>query len=159
MSLTRDDELLLVDYQASLELLKHEDERKSHMFSIFFLVQGALFGYFSLATEGSPAEAAITAAIAILASIFWYFVMERMQAFVELRYHQLQYIESRVGIISTITNEETLRSKKSVKIGDYQYTLPKQRSLFSISKQLESRLPIVVGAFWLFLIIETLLGI
>ncbi len=159
MGLTRDEELMLEDYRTSLTLLCHEDNRKSHLFTIFFLVQGALFGFYGLIFTSNTPLATALVVLGMIFSVFWLLVMERMQGFVELRYCQLVQLEAKLGVITTITSEEQVREQGEAQVIERKYELPWYRKLFSISKSIESRLPALIGFFWILLGVGSSLGI
>ncbi|MEW5869106.1 MAG: hypothetical protein AB1894_07520 [Chloroflexota bacterium] len=152
------EELLLEDYKTSLGLLFHEDERKANLFTMFFLIQGGLFAFYSWLVSSSEVTATMLAVLAAIFSAFWFFVMERMRAFIRLRIYQLQQIEKKLGVITTITNEERLRSTGKTEIFGYSYKLSTHQRLFSVSK-IESFLPVLVGIFWLLVAVGKVLNI
>jgi hypothetical protein len=159
MALTREEELMLEDYKACLSLLFHEDGRKAHLSGTFFLIQGALFGFYSLMFTHSGVIAIVLAVIGGLFSLFWFLVMARMQAFIDLRYCQLVQLEAKLGVITTIKNEVTLRNTGAVQVMECSYKLSAHQRLFSISKTVESLLPVLVGVVWVFLGLARSLGV
>jgi hypothetical protein len=78
---SKEEQLMLEDYKACLAILRHEDGRKSHLFTVFFVVQGALFGLYGLAVQSKISGSIWLAGIAISLSLLWFLVMERMRAF------------------------------------------------------------------------------
>jgi hypothetical protein len=141
------EELLIEDYRTSLELLKHEDDRKANLLTMFFLIQGGLFAFYGWIMPTSKTVAIALSILAVLFSIFWFFVMERLRAFIRLRVFQLRQIEKVLSVITTVTNEETLRSARKIELHGQIYKLAIHQRLFSVSK-IESILPAIVGAFW-----------
>ena len=142
------EELLLEDYKTSLGLLKHEDGRKASLLALFFLIQGGLFTFYGWLAPSNKPVAIMLSILAALFSVFWFLVMERLRAFIRLRVYQLQQIEKELGVITTVTNEERLRSTGKTEIFGRTYELSTHQKLFSVSK-IESILPAIVGVFWL----------
>lgn len=152
------EELLLEDYKTSLDLLKHEDERKASLLTTFFLIQGGLFTFYGWL---APTRKPITIMLSILAAlfcVFWFLVMERLRAFIRLRVHQLQQIEKELGVISTVTNEERLRRTGMTEVFGATYKLASHQRLFSVSK-IESALPTIIGVFWLLILAGTIFNL
>ena len=150
--------LLLEDYKTSLDLLKHEDERKANLLTMFFLIQGGLFTFYGWIVESNKPIAILLAALALFFCIFWFLVMERLRAFIRLRVFQLQQIEKALGVMTTVTNEETLRRTGKTEVFGRTYKLSTRQKLFSVSK-VESILPTIVGAFWLLIAVGMLFGL
>jgi hypothetical protein len=152
------EESLIEDYKTSLELLKHEDERKASLLTMFFLIQGGLFTFYSWLASSHKLVAVMLSALAALFSIFWFLVMERLRAFIRLRVYQLQQIEKELGVITTVTNEERLRNTGTTEIFGLIYRLSTHQRLFSVSK-IESILPAIVGVFWLLIVVGIVLNL
>jgi hypothetical protein len=149
---SKEEQLMLEDYQACLDTLRHEDGRKSHLFTIFFVIQGALFGLYGLVVQNKISGGIWIAGIAIFLSLLWFLVMERMRAFIDLRYVQGAQLENRLQLY-TLRYELSLRNEGKVKIGDAMVTLRFYQRGFSISKHLESLLPVMTGIIWFALIL------
>jgi hypothetical protein len=147
MTLSKEN-LLLEDYKTSLDLLKHEDERKASLLTMFFLIQGGLFTFYSWIVVDNKPIALMLAVLAMVFCVFWYLVMERLRAFIRLRVYQLQQIEKVLGVLTTVTNEEVLRRTGKTEVFGHTYKLSIHQKLFSVSK-VESLLPAIVGMFWL----------
>lgn len=150
---SKEEQLMLEDYKACLAILRHEDIRKSHLFTVFFVVQGALFGLYGLAVQSKISGSIWLAGIAISLSLLWFLVMERMRAFVDLRYVQGEQLENKLKGLHTVRYELSLRNEGEVKIMDDKVRLRFYQRVFSISKHLESLLPIITGTIWLALIL------
>lgn len=149
---SKEEQLMLEDYKACLDILRHEDGRKSHLFTVFFVIQGALFGLYGLVVQNKVSGGIWLAVIAILLSLLWFLVMERMRAFVDLRYIQGEQLEKRLKGLNTVRYELSLRNEGEVQIMDDKIRLRFYQRVFSISKHLESLLPIITGTIWLALI-------
>lgn len=149
--------LQIVDYQASLQLLCHEDQRKSHLFNLFFLINGALLAFYYRIFNQSENIASIITVVALIFSVVWYFIIQRMEDFISLRYAQMKAIEKDIGTLTSITNELMLREDRSVIIYGAKFSL-KSAKFFSVTK-IEKVLPIIVSIFWVILLVLTLLGV
>jgi hypothetical protein len=156
--LSRQEQLMLLDYQQCLDMLRHDDGRKSHLFTVFLTIQGALFGFYGLLIQNPKPGGIWIAGVAIVLSVLWFLVMERMRAFIELRRVQGKQLETELEKttkispgISTIRNELSLRNSSKDLNGTHK--LPFYVKWFSISRYLESLLPIITGIIWLVLII------
>ena len=155
MPLTKED-LLLEEYKCCIELRKHEDERKASLLTTFFLIQGGLFTFYGWLVSTKRLTAIMLSVLAILFCLFWFLVMERMRAFIVIKVKQLQQIEKELGVITTVTNEEELRS--TAKISAFKYKLPFHQRLFSV-RIIETILPVIIGLFWLLTLVSMLLNL
>ncbi len=156
--LSKQEQLLLLDYQQCLDMLRHDDGRKSHLFTVFLTIQGVLFGFYGLLIQNPKPGGVWIAGVAIVLSMLWFLVMERMRGFIELRRVQGEQLETKLEKttsispgISTIRNELSLRYSHKDLSGKHE--LPFYVQWFSISTYLESLLPIITGIIWLVLII------
>jgi hypothetical protein len=150
---SKEEQLMLEDYKACLDMLRHEDGRKSQLFTVFFVIQGALFGLYGLVVQNRISGGIWLAVVAILLSLLWFLVMERMRAFVDLRYIQGEQLEKRLKGLNSVRYELALRKEGEVQIMDDKIRLHLYQRVFSISKHLECLLPIITGAIWLALIL------
>jgi hypothetical protein len=155
--LSKQEQLILANYQECLSMLRHDDGRKAHLFTTFLTIQGVLFGFYSLLIQESKPGGGWIAGVAAVVSALWFLVMERMKGFIELRRVQGEELEKQLdkitGIkygISTIRNEQFLRNDNKVLYG--RHKLRNHQRWFSISKLLESLLPIITGIIWLVLL-------
>jgi hypothetical protein len=73
---SKEEQLLLEDYKACLSILRHEDGRKSHLFTMFFVIQGALFGLYGLLIQNKSSGSIWLVVIAVFLSLLWFLVME-----------------------------------------------------------------------------------
>ena len=159
------DQLLLVDYNTAADLLKHEDNRKAHLFSSFFLILSGMLGFYSLVETHHLFVDVVVLGIALFLCALWFLVMSRMQAFVELKYRQLVEIEEKLGVITTISRELQLRNKGSVLFKDSELFEDREHNLrwhqrrFSISRTLEIWLPIIIGVVWTLFFVARLSGL
>lgn len=147
--LSREEQLLLADWNACIDTIHHEDGRKSHLFSIFLAMQGALFGIFGLVMNTNKSGSVWIVGVALILSIIWFFAMERMKAFIDLRYIQGEQLELKLGVIETIRIELALRRNGITKIHDSQMKLRYHQKIFSISNNLESFLPVFTAVIWI----------
>jgi hypothetical protein len=152
------EELLLEEYKICLELRKHEDERKASLLTTFFLIQGGLFTFYGWLVPNNKPTAIMLSVLAVLFCLFWFLVMERMRAFIVIKVHQLQQIEKELGVITTVTNEERLRSTGKTEIFGHVFELSFHQRLFSV-RTIESILPVIVGVFWLLILVGVLLNL
>jgi hypothetical protein len=157
MPLSKED-LLLEDYKTSLDLYKYGGQRKANLFTMFFLIQGGLFTFFGWLIPNHKAVAILLCVLAALFSLLWSFAMERMRAFIKLRACQLEQIEKKLGVMTSLTNEEMLRSKGKTEISGHTYKLSFYQRLFSVSS-IESILPVIVGIFWLLIATAVMLNL
>jgi len=146
MPLSKED-LLLEDYKTSLELYMHEGHRKANLFTMFFLIQGGLFTIFGWLFSTSRPLAIMLSILAAVFCVLWFLVMERMRAFIGLRVYQLQQIEKELGVMSTATNEQTLRRTGKTEVLGSPYKLSLHQKAFSVNR-MESLLPALVAVFW-----------
>ena len=124
---------------------------EKHTFFRYLTIQGALFGAFGLLVDSNRVGSAWIVSIAIFLSFMWYLVMERMKAFIDLRYVQGEQLELKIGVIETIGLELELRRVGKIKIRESQMKLRFHQRFFSISKHVESLLPIFTGIIWIVL--------
>ena len=68
---------------------------------------------------------------------------------VELRYEQLKQMEGKFEGIQTISYELELRRTGQVR--DLHYELKSRQTIFSVSKHVESLLPLLVSGIWGFI--------
>ena len=156
MSLTREEQLMLEDYRATLDLLKHEDERKAQLFTLFIGMNGGLVAFYVWMSDSNTAIAIGLAIAAVIFGIYWFFIMERMRAFIWLRYCLLLKIEDRIKLITSISAEEKLRNLGEVEVYGELYKLAFHQRI-SVTKT-ESFIPLVVAVFWLVLAVGGILG-
>jgi hypothetical protein len=147
--LSKKEHLMLLDYQSCLATLRHEDGRKSHLFSVFFVIQGVLFGIYGSFVDGNKSGSLWIAGIAFFLSLLWFFAMARIQAFIDLRYVQGEQLERKLKDLTTLRIELSLRNTGVAIVYDEEVRLKFFQRFFSISKHLESLLPIVIGIIWI----------
>jgi hypothetical protein len=148
-TLSRQEQLKVVDYQQCLEMLRHEDGRKSQLFTVFLTIQGALFSLFGLLIQRPNPGGAWIAGVAIVLSALWFLVMQRMKAFIVMRRKYSVELEEELGLW-TVRKEEEMRYYEK---GSRPQELPLYVAWFSISNHLEGWLPGVIGGIWLVLMI------
>ena len=111
MSLSKED-LLLEEYKTCLELRKHEDDRKASLLTTFFLIQGGLFTFYGWMMTNNKPTAIMLSILAAVFCLFWFLVMERMRAFIVIKVSQLQLIEKKLGVITTVTTRRGLEARE-----------------------------------------------
>lgn len=147
--------ILLSEYQANLELWKHDDNLRQQRYGTFLSINSlllvALGGLITLSTSVITASS-----VAILISLFgfptclmWHWVQARNAEYIRFRRYQLRSIESILHPMSTFTNQwkalnqfETIRFEK---IKDA-FTIKKQAK--ASSTIIEGKLPIILAVFW-----------
>jgi hypothetical protein len=139
----------LEDYRTCFESMRHEDDRKAQLLTTFFLIQSVLGAFFGWAAEKNILVAVVIAAFAAACGLFWYLIMERLRGFTDLRYEQLKQMEGKFEGIQTISYELELRRTGQVR--DLHYELKSRQTIFSVSKHVESLLPLLVSGIWGFI--------
>jgi hypothetical protein len=107
-------ELLLEDYKATLEMLKHEDSRRDSIFKTFLFVNAGYFAIIAFlagrANFGARVwQVIIASALLILLNVAFIFVLERLRVFARYRNFHMRYLERELGVISQQTRELELR--------------------------------------------------
>lgn len=147
---------LLSEYQANLELWKHDDtlrqQRSTTFLNINSLLILALGGLITL--SGSLAEAAV---VAIPISVFglpicllWYQVQARNAEYVRFRRYQLRSIEKRLPPMSTFTNQwRALNKFETVLFENIEDEFTIKNAARGSSTVIEGKLPLVIAGIWL----------
>ena len=147
---------LIVEYQANVELWKHDDNLRQQRQTNFLNVNTIMLVGIAAVVGFKPEliEFGITLSIfscfGLLIAVIWYRVQVRSAEYIRFRRHQLVHIEKQLEVLSTFTN--TYRAFYP----PYQQVLfDGNAALFEISEKAKSRstlsegrLPILLGWFW-----------
>ena len=149
------DDKLIAEYNANVELWKHDDSLRQHRQSNFLTVNTILLVGLG-AVIGLKPPIQNLAIVSLVFSIFglflsaiWHKVQVRNAEYVRFRRLQLLHIESKLGSMDTFTNTyRAFYKNKDIDFGGDvdQFVLSnqaKRRSTLS-----EGRLPILLGVFW-----------
>jgi hypothetical protein len=146
---------LIAEYQANIELWKHDDTLRQQRQSNFLTLNTILFVGLGAVAGFKPSIIHLGiimfffSLFGLLLSIIWHKVQVRNAEYVRFRRFQLQHIESKLGNIDTFTNTyNAFYNFKNVDFGEKISTFilteqAKHRSTLS-----EGKLPTLIGGFW-----------
>jgi len=148
-------QILLSEYQANLELWKHDDNLRQQRFTIFLSINSlllvALGGLVTLSTS-----ILVAAFIAILISLFgfpiclmWQSIQARNAEYIRFRRYQLRFIESKLKPMSTFTNQwNALAKHETVRFENIKDEFVIKKQAKGSSTAIEGKLPIFLAIFW-----------
>ncbi len=148
--------ILIAEYQANVELWKHDDSLRQQRQSNFLTVNTILVVGLGALTGFKPPLLNLGIVVFLfsifgfLMSMIWYQVQVRSSEYVRFRRFQLHHIESKLADADTFTNTfHVFYNHKQIVFGDD--TPPfllsdqaKRRSTLS-----EGKLPVFLGSFWI----------
>jgi hypothetical protein len=155
--LSKEELLMLEDYQGCMGYLYHDERRTADFFKIFSVAETGLVVLFTWAWNNAEAIALVVSIFAIILSIYWSLVMDRMRAVIGVRYVQLRHIEAKLKPLSTFSIEAELKSTGKATIGTDTYTMSFRHKL-SASKA-ESHVPLLAACLWFAFLIATLFSL
>ena len=147
MAFTKE-ELMIEDYKTSIALIRHEDSRKADLFKLFTFAQGFFFTFYNLNFNKNSILVSVICIFAILFSLYWSLVLERIRAIIEAKYLYIQNLEKELKPLGNISFEMDLKKQGYQKIIDYKLNTFQK---VSVSKT-ESILPCCVGILWIILL-------
>lgn len=112
-------QLLLEDYKATLDMLKHEDSRRDSIFKTFLFVNAGYFAIIAfLAGRTSVGDRVwqvnAASALLILLNIAFIFLLERLRVFARYRNFHMRHLERELGVMSQQTRELEFRDKRQM---------------------------------------------
>ena len=152
-----DQEILLAEYQANIELWQHDDNLRQRRNGTFLNTNSIYIVALSLLVATDPPLITL-AVMATLVSIFgfsicllWHFIQIRNAEYIRFRRFQLRSIENSIKTVSTFTRQWlALNKHEEVMFGniDEKFIITPKAKL-STTTSLEGNLPFVTAAFWL----------
>lgn len=151
---------LLAEYEANIELWKHDDNTRMQRNGIFLSVNTLLTVALGTLITISPSIWS-AAATACLISVFglpicvmWYRILLRAGEYVRFRRFQLRAIEAQLQDVTTIRNQwRALNEYETVSFNGIEDTFTIKRSAKCSVTAIENRLPLVVTGFWLLVLL------
>lgn len=146
---------LLAEYQANIELWKHDDTLRQQRQTNFLTVNTILFVGLGTVAGFKPAIIHLCVIMfffslfGLLLSIIWHKVQVRNAEYVRFRRFQLQHIESKLGNVDTFTNTyNAFYNFKKVDFGERISTFMLSEQAKHRSTLSEGKLPTLIGGFW-----------
>jgi hypothetical protein len=147
---------LLAEYEANIELWKHDDNTRMQRNGIFLSVNTLLLIALGTLITVNPSIWG-AAAISCLLSVFglpicvmWHQILLRGGEYVRFRRFQLRAIEAQLQDVTTIRNQwKALNEYETVSFNGIEDKFTIKRSARRSVTTIENRLPLVVTGFWL----------
>jgi hypothetical protein len=147
---------LLAEYEANIELWKHDDNTRLQRNGIFLNVNTLLLIALGALITVNPSIWA-AAAVSCLLSFFglpicvmWYRILLRGGEYVRFRRFQLRAIEAQLQDVTTIGNQwRALNEYETVSFNGIEDKFTIKRSARRSVTAIENLLPLVVTGFWL----------
>lgn len=148
-------ERLLAEYQANVELWKHDDTLRQQRVGNFLSVNAALVAALALVTSLRPPPRYIgsvglfVAVFGFLLCAVWYKVQIRNAEYIRFRRFQLRSIESRLPGLSTFQNiYRAFYELEPISFESPKGEFAVKPAARKASTSSEGRLPFLIGGFW-----------
>ena len=147
---------LLAEYEANIELWKHDDNLRMHQIGTFLNVNTLLLIAISAFVAVNPSIRAAAAALCLVSvfglpiCVMWYQILLRNGEYVRFRRFQLRAIEAQLEDVTTIRNQwKALNECATVSFNGIEDEFTIRRSARRSVTTIENRLPLVLTGFWL----------
>ena len=155
-------QVLLSEYQANLELWKHDDNLRQQRYGTFLNINSLLLVALGGLVTLSPSVLNATV-VAVLISLFgfpvclmWGRVQARNAEYIRFRRYQLRSIEKMLKPMSTFTNQwNALNKFETVHFKNIKDEFTIKHEAKASSTVIEGRLPSVIAVFWLIVFVAS----
>ena len=153
-------QILLNEYQANLELWKHDDNLRQQRYGVFVNINSLLFVAigglvtFSLSILNIAIATTLISFFGFLICLMWHQVQARNAEYIRFRRYQLRSIEKTLKPLSTFSNQwKALNQFETIHFENIKDEFTINQNAKESSAILEGRLPRIISGFWLMVFI------